>query len=116
MSPNSGVVRYRSPVSGSMQRIVDPFGASLHTWMAAAKVPPAEVPTKIPSSRARRLLHCIASGAATVITRLGGAASPPRRGGGRGDHDLRPRSLLPRPAPPPLRGPASTEAGNPEVE
>src|SRR4051795_9757815 len=30
MSPKSGVLRYRSPVSGSMQRTVEPFGASLH--------------------------------------------------------------------------------------
>jgi hypothetical protein len=48
-SANNGVVRYRSPVSGSMQRMVDPAGAPAATSSAAAKVPPAEMPTKIPS-------------------------------------------------------------------
>src|ERR1700722_7860065 len=67
-SANSGVLKYRSPVSGSMHRIVDPCGASAHTFNAAANVPPDEMPTKIPSCRARSLLQRIAS--AFVIRRI----------------------------------------------
>src|SRR5919198_1285194 len=43
-----------------MQRIVEPLGASLHTWSAAAKVAPADVPTKIPSLCASSRLQRIA--------------------------------------------------------
>ena len=61
MSSNSGVERYRSPVSGSMQRIVDPLSAFFATSMAPARVAPADTPTNIPSSAARALLSRIAS-------------------------------------------------------
>ena len=37
ISANSGVLRYRSPVSGSMHRTVDPFGASAQIASAPAK-------------------------------------------------------------------------------
>ena len=42
MSANNGVLRYRSPVSGSMHSTVEPCGASAHTFIAPANVPPAE--------------------------------------------------------------------------
>src|ERR1700722_4119569 len=67
-SANSGVLKYRSPVSGSMHRTVDPWGASAQTFNAAANVPPEEMPTKIPSFRARSLLQRIAS--AFVMRRI----------------------------------------------
>ena len=49
MSAKSGVERYRSPVSGSMQRMLAPAGALSATFRAPAKVAPAVMPTKIPS-------------------------------------------------------------------
>jgi hypothetical protein len=61
MSPNNGVLRYRSPVSGSMQSTVPPFGASAHTRKAPANVAPAVMPTKIPSFCAKSRLQRSAS-------------------------------------------------------
>jgi hypothetical protein len=60
-SANNGVLRYRSPVSGSMHKIVDPFGAFAATCSAPAKVAPDEIPTKMPSFFASSLLHFSAS-------------------------------------------------------
>ncbi len=37
MLANNGVLRYRSPVSGSMHSMVDPFGASAATLQSARK-------------------------------------------------------------------------------
>ena len=50
-----------------MQRMTDPCGASSAIFMAAANVPPAETPTKIPSFRASSLLHRIASGGLSSV-------------------------------------------------
>src|SRR5262249_21261861 len=49
ISANNGVLRYRSPVSGSMQRTVAPLAASRHTWGVPPNGAPAVMPTKIPS-------------------------------------------------------------------
>src|SRR5258708_31651730 len=49
---NNGVLRYRSPVSGSMARMFAPVGASAHTRKAPANVAPPVIPTKLPSFRA----------------------------------------------------------------
>src|ERR1700687_5042671 len=78
-SANNGVLRYRSPVSGSMHRIVDPFGAVLATCKAPANVPPEAMPTKMPSFFAISLLHLRASGLAmrkTWLMALEATASP----------------------------------------
>src|SRR3974377_283987 len=53
-----------------MARLVSPSLALLHTSVATAKVPPAVMSTKIPSSCASERLHFIASAPAMVITRL----------------------------------------------
>ena len=45
---NSGVERYRSPVSGSMHRTTEPSGAMSATLIAAAMVAPPEMPVKRP--------------------------------------------------------------------
>jgi len=45
-SANRGVLKYRSPVSGSRQRILAPFSASAATLSAPAKVAPEVMPTK----------------------------------------------------------------------
>ena len=60
-SPNNGVLRYRSPVSGSMARIVAPFGARAAIFCAPANVAPELIPTKMPSFFASSLLHFSAS-------------------------------------------------------
>src|SRR5215469_2764306 len=66
MCSNRGVVRYRSPVSGSMQTMFAPGGARRATSSAAASVAPLEVPTNIPSfcasSRERRNASAPATG------------------------------------------------------
>mmetsp|Transcript_1213 Transcript_1213/g.3073 ORF Transcript_1213/g.3073 Transcript_1213/m.3073 type:complete len:232 (+) Transcript_1213:125-820(+) len=53
MLAKSGVDRYRSPVSGSMQTIVDPSSAFLAVSRAAQTVAPPEIPVRIPSRLAR---------------------------------------------------------------
>src|SRR3974390_852775 len=53
-----------------MARIVAPGLALLHTSVGPAKVPPAVMSTKIPSSCAGERLYFIASAPAMVITRL----------------------------------------------
>ena len=52
-----------------MASIVAPFGASLQTASAPAKVAPAVMPTKMPSFWASCLLQCIASAPAMVMMR-----------------------------------------------
>ena len=69
-SANSGVERYRSPVSGSMHSTVEPGAAVLQTSSAPAKVAPAVIPTKMPSFCASSRLHFMASGPAIVMMRL----------------------------------------------
>src|SRR5512147_2202756 len=49
MSAKSGVLKYRSPVSGSITRTLAPGGGVLQTVSAPASVAPLEVPTKMPS-------------------------------------------------------------------
>ena len=71
MPSNSGVERYRSPVSGSMHTMVEPGGARRATSSAAASVAPLEVPTKMPSfcasSRERRSASAPATGTISSI-------------------------------------------------
>jgi hypothetical protein len=52
ISANSGVDRYRSPVSGNMQTMFVPGFERCAIASAAASVAPLDVPTKIPSRRA----------------------------------------------------------------
>ena len=63
---HSGFIAYVP--SGSMHRIVLPFGAFSATCNAPLKVAPAEIPTNIPSCCARALEHLIESGPAMEST------------------------------------------------
>jgi hypothetical protein len=60
----SGVLRYRSPVSGSIATNTEPSGAFFAVSTAAHMVAPPEIPVRMPSFRAMRLA---APGSARII-------------------------------------------------
>jgi hypothetical protein len=64
---NSGVLRYRSPVSGNIARITEPFSTVFATSNAAASVAPDDMPTKIPSSAASCLDASISTNGKSVV-------------------------------------------------
>ena len=57
----SGVVKYRSPVSGNIHNTFAPSGAVSQTFSAPASVAPPEIPVKIPSLRAKARVNRKAS-------------------------------------------------------